>query len=51
MFERTLSEKLCKLIYSDTQSFLKFLRILDQLEMGVFNRAVELKSPCTYTLC
>jgi hypothetical protein len=36
------------MFYSDTQSFLNFLRILNRLEVGVFARAVKLESPCTY---
>jgi hypothetical protein len=35
------------MFYSETQSFLNFLRILDRLEMGVFARAVKLDSPGT----
>jgi hypothetical protein len=33
------------MFYSETQSFLNFLRILDRLEVGVFARAVKLDSP------
>jgi hypothetical protein len=36
------------MFYSDTQSGLNFLRILNRLEVGVFARAVKLESPCTY---
>jgi hypothetical protein len=47
MFERTLSEKLCKvyrIFYTDTQSFLSFLRIiLNRLGVGVFDQAVKLE--------
>jgi hypothetical protein len=35
------------MFYTDTQSFLNFLRILNRLEVGVFARAVKLESPCT----
>jgi hypothetical protein len=35
------------MFYSDTQSFLNFLRILNRLEVGVFARAVKLESPRT----
>jgi hypothetical protein len=35
------------MFYSDTQSCLNFLRILNRLEVGVFARAVKLESPCT----
>jgi hypothetical protein len=34
------------MFYSDTQSSLNFLRILNRLEVGVFTRAVKLESPC-----
>jgi hypothetical protein len=34
---------------SDTQSFLIILRILNQLEVGLFDQALKLESPCTYT--
>jgi hypothetical protein len=34
------------MFYSDTQSFLNFLRILNRLEVVVFARAVKLESPC-----
>jgi hypothetical protein len=30
------------MFYSDTQSFLNFLTILNRLEVGVFDRAVKL---------
>jgi hypothetical protein len=48
MFEKTLSEKLCKvyrIFYTDTQSFLNFLRIiLNRLGgVGVFDQAVKLE--------
>jgi hypothetical protein len=33
------------MFYSETQSLLNFLRILDRLEVGVFARAVKLDSP------
>jgi hypothetical protein len=39
-----------ELFYSDTQSFLNFLRILNRLEVGVFDRAVKLESPRTFEL-
>jgi hypothetical protein len=35
------------MFYSDTQSFLNFLRILNRLEVGVFARVVKLELPCT----
>jgi hypothetical protein len=41
-------KKLTFLQYSDGQSFLNFLRILNRLEVGVLDRAVKLESPCTY---
>jgi hypothetical protein len=31
------------MFYSDTQSFLNFLRILNHLEVGVFARAVQIR--------
>jgi hypothetical protein len=33
------------MFYSDTQSFLNFLRIVNRLEVGVFAQAVKLHSP------
>jgi hypothetical protein len=33
--------------YSNRQSFLNFLRILNRLEVSVYDRAVKLESPCT----
>jgi hypothetical protein len=35
------------MFYNDTQPFLNFLTILSRLEVGVFDRAVKLDSPCT----
>jgi hypothetical protein len=35
------------MFYSETHSFLNFLRILNRLEVGVFARAVKLVSPGT----
>jgi hypothetical protein len=35
------------MFFSNTQSLLNFLRILNRLEVGVFARAVKLESPCT----
>jgi hypothetical protein len=35
------------MFYSETQSFLNFLRILNRFEVGVFARAVKLDSPGT----
>jgi hypothetical protein len=37
------------MFYSETQSLLNFLRILNRLEVCVFSRAVKLESPCTVT--
>jgi hypothetical protein len=34
------------MFYSDTQSFLNFLTILNRLEVGVFDRAVKFHSSC-----
>jgi hypothetical protein len=38
------------MFYSDSQSFLNFLRILNRSEVGVFARAIKLESPCTVEL-
>jgi hypothetical protein len=34
------------MFYSDTQSFLNFFTILNRLEVGVFDRAVNFHSSC-----
>jgi hypothetical protein len=34
------------IFYRDEQSFLNFLRILNRLEVGVFDWAVKFESPC-----
>jgi hypothetical protein len=36
------------MFYSETQSFLNFLRILNRLEVGVFARAVKLTHPVQF---